>query len=218
MNTISLVLIILMALGFVFAFGVAPWRARRPWRKRILPIIASLLVVTGAVCFFAPAISALGGFDWLPSSVEWPVGNAKGVVQTSSGLYVVPHVPSNRIQIYDASWNYVRGWRTDAAGGNFVLRMTDEDRIEVFTARGPMHHVYDLNGNLLATRAAEESPKGSGASARVPTAWWLMPLVHPIAAWSLAAVGLLVLILSDRAQPSAKVSPTDSIPQNGSNE
>ena len=63
--------------------------------------------------FFAPFI--VGNFVSLPNSFEWPVGHASNVVTTTSGFRIVPIVPYDRVQIYDAKWKFIRGWQVPAA-------------------------------------------------------------------------------------------------------
>jgi hypothetical protein len=78
-------------------------------------------VLIGASGFFAAALSAVGIFK-LPSSREWPAGYVSGVVTTPDGKYIVPLVPSGRVQLYDSQWHFIRGWNVDAGGGDFKVQ------------------------------------------------------------------------------------------------
>ena len=51
---------------------------------------ASSLLVVGGAGFFGPALSAAGGFNWLPIPFEWPVGNVDGVMTTPDGKEAIP--------------------------------------------------------------------------------------------------------------------------------
>jgi hypothetical protein len=94
-----------------------------------------LLVLVGAGGFFAAGLSATGIIK-LPSSYEWPAGYARGVVATADGKYIVPLMPSGRLQIYDSQWHFIRGWNVDAGGGDFRVQCSPDGLVEVFTARG----------------------------------------------------------------------------------
>jgi len=60
------------------------------------------LIFIGASGFFAAALSATGVFK-LPTSREWLAGYVSGVVTAADGKYIVPLVPSGRVQLYDPS-------------------------------------------------------------------------------------------------------------------
>ncbi|MDZ4858148.1 MAG: hypothetical protein SGI88_04135 [Candidatus Hydrogenedentes bacterium] len=198
MNTLLLILALVMAAAFVVTFSLVPWRARISGWRRWVTAIGCVFVIVGALCFFAPLISCLGGLDWLPSTFEWPIGLAKGVIATESGLRVVPHAPSNRVQVYEADWRYLRGWRVDAAGGAIALRPAEDGNFDVFTARGSRHYVYTVDGALLSTGESAKYPGDLGLSVFVPTPWWAVPLTHPFGGWAIAAAGLIAVVIADR--------------------
>src|SRR5262249_50277691 len=107
MHVLPILLVVLIGGTFIISAALIPFSSERGrgWR-RWLTTTASCLLVVGAAGFFGSALSAAGGLNWLPSSFEWPVGYASGVVSTPEGLHVVPHTPSGRVQVYDANWSF----------------------------------------------------------------------------------------------------------------
>jgi hypothetical protein len=205
MNIFSMV-IVLMILAFVVS-GASALRAGRgeSRSRRILRVGAVLCLVYGALAFFAQVLCAMGGLSFLPPSFEWPLATVSGVVRDSQGDYIAPHPPSGRVQVYDRDKRFLRGWTVDAGGGTFKLSMTEDDLIEVFTARGARHYVFRLDGTLV--RRSTYPPKsysslGRSAQATVsfPTCIMLLPFSHPFAGWALGALGMVGLIVLDKTK------------------
>jgi hypothetical protein len=173
------------------------------WRK-FIRLLAAMCVGVGGLGFFGTALIAVGALNPLPSSFEWPVGYATDVVTTKDNYFVVPHTPSERVQIYDSNWKFLRGWNVDAGGGTFKLHITDTNRIHVVTARGQMHYVYELNGNVVSSekysaagRSYSSFPE-EGDSYLVPTPVWLWVFTSPFYSWLTAAIGLGLFALNDK--------------------
>src|SRR3984957_4348023 len=83
---------------------------RAPDQAKWIAGLMYLLVLVGAGGFFAAALSATGIIK-LPSSYEWPAGYVRGGVTTADGKYIVPLMPSGRLQIYDSQWHFIRSWK-----------------------------------------------------------------------------------------------------------
>ena len=199
-----LAIILVLSIGGVFVAGCAwaPFASPRlrGWRRAGFHV-GSLLAVVGSLGFFGNALSDVGGLNWLPGSFEWPAGYVSGVATTSDGLFVVPHTPSGRVQVYDSDWKFLRGWHVDAGAGTFKLRSSGTDRIEVFTARGQWHYVFDESGALISrknyTPETYSSLDGAGQSVVVPTAPWLWVFTHPGISWAALFVGIIVMQVVD---------------------
>ena len=183
-------------------------------RKRTLLVVAPFFLALGALGFFGTALSSMGGLNWLPQSFEWPIGAASGVVQTSDHLFVVPHTPSGRVQVYDTQWKFVRGWHIDAAGGTFRLFMSEPNRINVITSRGHWHYIYSLDGALLSTEhyahGSYDSFPNQAMSRVVPTHPWLWIFTSPFYSWAAAAVGVVLLIFANKTTLKTATSPEGS--------
>src|ERR1700690_1716213 len=75
-------------------------KSKAPDRFKLIVWVMYLLILTGAGGFFAAALSAVGILN-LPTSREWPAGYVRGVVTAEDGKYIVPLIPSGRVQVYD---------------------------------------------------------------------------------------------------------------------
>ena len=154
-----------------------------------------LLVLVGAGGFFAAALSATGIIK-LPSSYEWPAGYVRGVVTTADGKYIVPLMPSGRLQIYDSQWHFIRGWNVGTGGGNFKVQCSANGVIEVFTARGEHHYSFAQDGHLIGSESLPEPFSllpDEGQSVVVPTSPLLWIFSSPFLSWGVAVVGFVGL-------------------------
>jgi hypothetical protein len=189
------------AFGWVIAIFAAFWLFRiglgiardlaGPIHLKMLLGLMGLFVLLGAAGFFGAALSATGMLK-LPKSFEWPAGYVTGVVRTTEGEYVVPLVPSGRIQIYDSSWHFLRGWHVDAEGGDFVVDAPQDGTIEVFTARGRHHYSFTKEGGLISATTLSGNMsdlRKTGESLMVPTSPLLWVFSSPFLSIGLATIG-----------------------------
>jgi len=178
-------------------------------RKRWMTMIGYSLVAIGGLGFFGAGLSSVGGLTWLPNSFEWPAGFVRHILVMPDGKHVVPHTPSGRIQVYDPTWKFLRGWHVDASGGVFKLRLASSNQIEVITARGQMRYVYGIDGNLHSQATYKPQSYSdfpvSDESAAVPTPWWLWMFTSPVYSWIIGASGMALLFLLDRSKLKRKV-------------
>jgi len=212
MRLISIFLVSLVGVTFLVTsvFGVLGSK-KDTGLRRWLTTIGWSFVAVGASGFFGMAFLVVGGHRWLPSNFEWPIGFADGILTMTNGIYVVPHTPTGRIQIYDANWKFQRGWFVDASAGTFKLRIESSNRIEMITARGQMRYVYGLDGTIVAGETYAPKNYGdfssSAQAAFVPTHWWLWTFTGPFYSWGLVAVGGGLLVGADRIKKRRKKAP-----------
>jgi hypothetical protein len=170
-------------------------------RTRVARWLGTALGSVGLASFFGIALSAVGGLDWLPQSVEWPVGYARGVITLTDGTHVVPLVPANRVQIYDPEWRFLRGWRVDAGAGVFKLLPVGTDHFEVVTARGNLRLEFKPTGELVSQRSYQpqlyDSFGEAGVSRFVATPVWLWPFTHPFIGWGIAVAGGVTVSITE---------------------
>jgi hypothetical protein len=138
----------------------------------------------GLFAFFVQAAAAAGGLSFLPSSLEFPVWRPERAVRDAAGRTIVG-LPSGRIQVYDASGRFERGWFVPALGGDFVIAPPLDGRITVLTQRNVLRLVYDERGTLLS-----QQPRERGAIVRGPSAELPSGIAAPVAAWPLASPAL----------------------------
>jgi hypothetical protein len=139
----------------------------------------------------------------------FPVWHPDRAVRDPAGRTIVGLVPSGRIQVYDASGRFERGWFVPASGGDFVIAPPLDGRITVLTQRNVLRLVYDQRGTLLSQQARERGAIVRGPSAELPpgiaapvVAW---PLASPPLAWALALAGAPG-VWRWRAKPAAPVT------------
>ncbi len=194
-----------------------------PVWKFALSLVAGAIMVVGIAGFCGQGVLSAFG-NWLPDSVEWPVGLGEGIAVATNGDYVVPLVAINRIQLYDAHWHFIRGWYADVGKGLKVYPLPG-NRIGA-VAQG--YEIFTSHGYLLArgtfpsvaASVAVYNKIPNGMSHLVPTPLWLWPLTGPFASWVTAVAGLLLLIgtangLGGRKQKPATGSPDRAIGANG---
>ncbi len=120
-------------------------RRLKVW-SRGLRVGGTALAVWGGLGWIAFAVLA-SGVVHLPGWVEVPMGELQAVGVASDGSIYCGI--GDRIQMYDHSGRFVRGWPVPAAGGAFGMRVDGNDRIHIGTARSEMHLVFDRQGRLI---------------------------------------------------------------------
>lgn len=191
------IILLIFGVTFIFAAAVAPFSlTKTPRWKRLSAFAGSGMLAIGTCGFFGSALSVAGGLNWLPSSFEWPVGYAQGVVTTSDHQKIVLLRACGRIQVYDPDWNFVTGWPIQA-GPASKLNVAEDDRIQVITSLDQSHYVFELDGTLVSKEAyapaTYESFPDNGKSMVVPTALWLWPFSHPLISWVFFAIGISIV-------------------------
>jgi hypothetical protein len=169
---------------------------KRSDRFKWIVAVMYFVILIGAGGFFAASLSATGVLK-LPSYREWPAGYVRGVVTAADGKYIVPLVPSGRVQLYDPQWHFIRGWNVDAGGGDFKVECSPDGLIEVFTARGERHYSFTEDGHWVAPRTLPETFASlpSGDSVVVPTPPLLWVFSSPFLSWGLAVIGFVGLAI-----------------------
>jgi hypothetical protein len=164
--------------------------------KTILNFIASACLIIGAVGFFGSALSSSGSLGAL-QSFEWPIGSTNAALRYPDGRIVVPHEPSGRVQVYDRSLHFIRGWSVNAGGGLFKLFPAQKNTFYIFTARGNKKFHYDLNGNMLSSQRYSDSEWSKNSSelvsVSIPTPFYLWVFTHPFASWFVGVFGMFLL-------------------------
>jgi hypothetical protein len=159
-----------------------------------VPILIGLFGFAG---FFAQMLSG-EGIVKLPMTYEWPAGYVTNVITTADNKYVVPIVPSGRVQLYDSNWHFLRGWNVDALGGDFKVAADSPGTLEVFTARGEHHYTFTENGELISSSPLTKSYYSlptSGQAEVVSTPLLLWPLSNPFISVVVGTLGFLLLKL-----------------------
>jgi hypothetical protein len=176
-------------------------------RFKWIVAVMYLLILIGASGFFAAALSATGVLK-LPTYREWPAGYVSGVVTAADGKYIVPLVPSGRVQLYDSQWHFIRGWNVAAGGGDFKVQYSPNAVIEVFTARGEHHYSFTEDGHLVSsTRILPDtfSSLPTGQSVVVPTSPLLWVFSSPFLSWGVMVIGFVGMAILKKIDRRAAV-------------
>ena len=200
LNFLLLLTLMMLAVWIIQPIRIILSQKGFTW-KTILNFIASACIIIGAVGFFGSIIVSSGDLGAL-QSLEWPIGNTDAALRYPDGSIVVPHVPSGRVQVYDQSLKFVRGWSVSANGGLFTLLPAEKNTFYIFSARGHMKFHYDLNGNMLSSGNYSGSyPENSSklVSVSIPTPFYLRIFTHPLASWLVIALGILLLFITGEA-------------------
>lgn len=170
--------------------------------KRNIELSAYFLIIIGTIGFFGSAISAVGGLNWLSESFEWPIKYTNHAIKTATDIHIIPHSASGRIQLYDNNLKFVKGWHVDAHGGTFKIHLSKDNNLNVYTARGQWHYIFDLDGSLISkekyTPETYDDFSGGTLNLSIPIAPWLIPFSHPFFSWCFIAAGIIVLITLDK--------------------
>ena len=163
--------------------------------KKLLQVVCLVISTSGLICFLVSIL--VGESHFLPDSFEWPVGYADNIISIQSGLHIVPHIPSGRIQIYSSDWKFIRGWSAHASGRDFKVMPFDEGKqqIAIVTARGDKKYYFDIDGKFLSRESVlpfsyNLFPK-SGTSHWIGTSIWLLPLAQSYIAWCISMTGVV---------------------------
>ena len=153
--------------------------------------------------FFGSALLSVIGNDILPENFEWPVGKSKNVIHVLNKYYVVPHLSTNRVQVYNNNLEFIRGWNIEAGGGVFKIQNSDSN-ILIYTARGDNKYLYDINGKLLLSEKYTEKGQTyssfflDGQTVNIPTPVPLLVFSSPFLSWLCAVIGILLYIQIDK--------------------
>lgn len=207
---VVLLLYMLAITGPLGALAFVVESVRKKRKGIVFAGIFAILIAYGWVAFMGQALGACGGLPFLGEEFEWPMFFTDGAVEDSLGKRYVPHAAVGRIQVYDSEGNFLRGWFVDAGGGVFKLHVTEDDELEVFTARGDRHLVFAGDGRLLKKghypgESYDDLPVGPYCEISLGVPWYLLPLTSPLLAWLVVVMGFAGMVIFNRCN---KVKPT----------
>jgi hypothetical protein len=109
--------------------------------------LAAMFLVIGFVDFFAGAV--IGNVVKVPDWFELPLGDLRGIAVDSDGNIYCGTQYYSRVQVYDSEGNYIRGTFVDCCGGAFRIRISQNDGLEVATARNDKLYRFGKDGTLV---------------------------------------------------------------------
>lgn len=149
----------------------------------LLKIISLILFIIAGSSWFAPSL--IRNTNFIQSNTELPLAHLRGIVADQQDNVYLGIQFYERIQLYDSTGTFQKGWFINANGGRFRLRINDLNQLEVATARTNLHYIFDQNGNLLALNENKEaygnfgdtneyvyeSEDGTNFTISLPTLW-----------------------------------------------
>jgi hypothetical protein len=135
----------------VLIFGFIPEiRKHKTKTKKAVAAVSVTLFFLGFMGFFGGFLAASRMLNWIPEGFEFPLADIKSIdvdeqgrLYTASGFY-------NRIQIYDANGEFLRGWSVRGfTGGKIKMRIINKYEVEIASSGDKKIYVFEENGNLL---------------------------------------------------------------------
>lgn len=178
----------------------AAWEARRAkppadkgYRQLVVMIITALIALYGAAGFVLPAFLAS---SIIPADWEWPMPRQSSVLELPDGRRAGVQSSASRVQVYDASGNYLTGWYLSNGGtilGPGPARPGEPESIEVQISDQKI--TFDLQGRELGREELPDySPlptTGNFVEMEFSTPFYLLPLTNPILCWFMGLVGII---------------------------
>jgi hypothetical protein len=167
--------------------------------RKFVGFVGGIVAAYGITAFCGLSLSAKGS---LPATFEWPMGRADQLIDAPDGRRIAVHEASARIQVYDRDWKLLHAWLVHAGAGDFkAILLPEDNKLVVWTVRGAQRYIFTLDGTQVARTSYpleqyERLPATAGPG-DVPTPILLWSFTSPIAAWSVAIAGGLLLVLSD---------------------
>ncbi len=174
--------------------------------KLILKVFSIGCIICGAGALLTTIIYF--SMQSTPIDVEWPIEHSENAITLKNDLIIVPHSYFPRVQVYNKSLEYIRGWRI-TSGNTFWLIPASDDTFYVQTARGNHQYLFNVNGKLISSetyieeRSAPEALR-SNISLSVPV--YLTLFMNPFYMVGLFAFGMFVFVSLRVCKPNKKIN------------
>lgn len=149
----------------------------------LLKTLSLILFIIAGLNWFAPSL--IRNTNLIKSSTELPLAHLQGIVADQQGNVYLGIQFYQRIQLYDSTGTFQKGWFVNADGGIFRMKTNDLNQLEVATARTNLHYIFDQDGNILTLNENREaysdfgdtneymyeSQDGTNYTISLPTLW-----------------------------------------------
>jgi len=117
-------------------------------------VISIGMCVSGlALSFYSGMLSPKSKSDF----IEMPLGNPCGIVVNEKGRIFIGSCFYSRIQVYEETGEFDKGWFVNAGGGDFRIRLSNDDLIEIAPLRRKCIWGYSAEGVLLRTECSNST-------------------------------------------------------------
>jgi hypothetical protein len=185
-----------LAAWMVIGLGIGTVKAlRAPDARPWLVVPSGMLALYGFAAFMGQAVAGAGALSFVPSTVEFPVWRPEVTFRSARDLTFVGLGPVGRIQVYDASGRFLRGWFVPTSGKAFQI-LPAPGGIEVRGIK-PKPVFYDDHGRVIEPDAVLARREDLLLNPKPPVdvdwsaPWW--PLTSPFLAWAVGAIGMVGL-------------------------
>jgi len=130
-------------------------------KKTIAPVmklVGVLIAGVGSGGFLAIFLSyILNPAFQMPDSWEMPIPLSPEILVSKANEVFVLTQRDARIQKYDATGDFVKGWEINPGGGLVCVSLAN-DTIHVSSSREPKSETFDLNGDTVTEPSASKKP------------------------------------------------------------
>jgi len=121
----------------------------------ILKMAGIFLLVIGVCSFINGLLSASGSTPWITEKTEIPLTTVGDYIMDNEGRLYCSLNFYCRIQQYDSSGNFLRGWFTDSGGGEICMKI--DDKSQIIVANIKFHNIitFDSEGKIIKKEKLE---------------------------------------------------------------
>jgi len=174
----------------------------------ILKIPGIILLITGMASFLNGAFCASGIALWITEKTEIPLTMVNNHTMDNEGRLYCSLNFYCRIQQYDSSGNFLRGWFINSGGGRIVMKTDDKNQLLIANVKFHNLLTFDSQGKMIKEEKLEgtdyekwpDKDKKSEEllkiiQRKIPLYIWF--LFGP-QSWLIAAAGMIILILTEK--------------------
>jgi hypothetical protein len=130
-----------------------------------LTAVGGAAAITGFACWINMLLAVCGVSPWASGSTEVPLSEPEAIAVDSRGNIYCELAAIRRIQVYDATGQFQRGWWIDAgSSGVVVMRVNRADQLMV-ACPGGRDYVFNSDGTLVGTGPLSRSLRASASEA-----------------------------------------------------
>jgi hypothetical protein len=174
----------------------------------ILKIAGIILLITGMSSFINGAFAASGMTPWITEKTEIPLTMVGDYTMDKEGRLYCSLNFYCRIQQYDSSGNFLRGWFINSGGGRICMNTDDKGQLLIANIKFHNLLTFDSEGKMIKEEKLEgnEYEKWHRKDEKSETLLKMLESKIPLYIWFLfgpqcwliAITGIAILIFSDK--------------------
>lgn len=124
--------------------------------KLLVTIFAVSLIIIGSFGFMRGAVVSMGSVTGVTYE-RMPLGDLRGVVVDNNGTIYCGLCFYSRVHIYDKNGSFVKAIKINTGGGYFKISLSNDNDLEVKTARENTFYKFNKNGELIKQEKYNEN-------------------------------------------------------------